>query len=68
MMDPFHLLKQTRKSQHFQQLFLKRKLNVNKLEGPDDIHPRVLSENSHVLAYPLKLIFETSFSLRKLPL
>ena len=45
-----------------------KKLNVNKSEGPDGIHPRVLSENSDVLAYPLKLIFEKSFSLNKLPL
>lgn len=27
-----------------------KKLNVNKSEGPDGIHPRVLSENSDVLA------------------
>ena len=45
-----------------------KKLNVNKSEGPDGIHPRVLSENSDVLAYPLKLLFEKSFSLNKLPL
>jgi len=45
-----------------------KKLNVNKSEGPDDIHPKVLSENSDVLAYPLKLIFEKSFSSSKLPL
>lgn len=45
-----------------------KKLNVNKSEGPDGIHPRVLSENSDVLAYPLKLIFEKSFSSNKLPL
>ena len=30
------------------------KLNVNKSEGPDGIHPRVLCENSEVLAYPFK--------------
>ena len=34
------------------------KLNVNKSEGPDGLHPRVLSETSELLAYPLKLIFE----------
>jgi len=44
------------------------KLNFNKWVGPDDIHPRVLSENSDVLAYPLKSIFEKSISLSKLPL
>jgi len=37
------------------------KLNVNKSEGPDGIHPRVLSENSEILVYPLKIIFEKSF-------
>ena len=45
-----------------------KKLNVNKSEGPDGIHPRVLAECFEVLAYPLKLIFEKSFSLNKLPL
>ena len=43
------------------------KLNVNKSEGPDGIHPRVLSENSDVLCLPFKLLFEKSFSLNKLP-
>jgi len=41
-------------------------LNVNKSEGPDDIHPRVLSEISNVLAYPLTLICLKSFSSSKL--
>ena len=45
-----------------------KKLNVNKSEGPDGIHPRVLSENSDVLAYPWKLLFEKSFRLSTLPL
>jgi len=44
-----------------------KNLNVNKSEGPDDIQPRVLSENSDVLDYPLKLISEKSYSLSKLP-
>jgi len=42
-----------------------KKLNANKSEGPDDIHP-IQSENSDVLAYPVELIFEKSFSLSKL--
>jgi len=31
-----------------------KKLNINESEGPDGIHPRVLSENAEILAYPLK--------------
>ena len=42
-------------------------LNANESEGPDGIHP-VSSENSEILAYPLKLIFEKSFKLSTLPL
>ena len=45
-----------------------KKLNVNKSEGPDGIHPRVLLENAELLAYPLRIIFERSFKLSTLPL
>jgi len=45
-----------------------KKLNINKSEIPDGIHPRVLSENAEILAYPLKIIFEKSFTLNALPL
>jgi len=45
-----------------------KKLYVNKAEGSDGNHPRVLFKNSKVFAYPLKLIFETSSLLNKLPL
>jgi len=31
-----------------------KKLIINKSEGPDGIHPRVLSEHAEILAYPLK--------------
>ena len=34
-------------------------LNVNKSPGPDNIHPRILSEASEILALPLKILFET---------
>jgi len=45
-----------------------KKLNINKSEGPDGIHPRVLSENAEILAYHLKIIFKKSFILNALPL
>jgi len=45
-----------------------KKLNINKSEGPDGIHPRVLSENAEILEYPLKIIFKKSFTLNALPL
>ena len=38
-----------------------KKLNVNKSPGPDLIHPRILYETADQIAYPLKLIFESSF-------
>ena len=44
------------------------KLNVNESEGPNGIHPRVISENSEILADPLKLIFENSFKFNTFPL
>jgi len=45
-----------------------KKLYINKSEGPDGIHPRVLSENAEILAYPLKIVIEKSFKLNALPL
>ena len=45
-----------------------KKLNINKSEGPDGIHPRVLLENAEILAYPLTLIFGSSFKFGSLPL
>jgi len=45
-----------------------KKLNLNKSEGSDGIHPRVLSENAEILAYPLRIIFKKSFILNTLPL
>ena len=43
-------------------------LNVNKSPGPDNIHPRILSEASEILALPLKILFETSFKRQELSL
>ena len=43
-------------------------LNVNKSPGPDNIHPRILSEASEILALPLKILFESSFKQQELPL
>jgi hypothetical protein len=43
-------------------------LNVNKSEGPDGIHPRILVENAEILAQPLKIIFQKSYELSALPL
>jgi hypothetical protein len=40
-----------------------KKLNVNKSEGPDGIHPRILVENAEILAQPLKIIFQKSYEL-----
>ena len=44
-----------------------KKLNVNKSPGSDLIHPRILYETAYQIAYPLKLIFESSFSKKCLP-
>ena len=43
------------------------KISVNKSAGPDGIYPRVLFEAKDVLAYPLKILFDTSLRLNKLP-
>ena len=42
-------------------------LKVDKSPGPDNMHPRVLKELSHQLAYPLLLIFKKSMEQGKLP-
>jgi len=44
------------------------KLNANKSAGPDGIHPKILCETSNQIAYPLKLLFETSFNTKELHL
>ena len=45
-----------------------RNLNVNKSQGPDNIHPKILKEANEVLAKPLQKIFETSFKMKQIPL
>ena len=50
------------------QIILKKlnNLNVTKSPGPDN-HPRILYEIRYKLAIPLKILFETSYSLGQLP-
>ena len=43
------------------------KLNVSKAAGPDQIHPKLLSELRDVLAVPLFIIFDKSMKEGKLP-
>ena len=42
-------------------------LNTSKAAGPDDIHPRILKELSNEIAYPILLIFRSSFSNSNIP-
>ena len=42
-------------------------LNVYKSPGPDMIHPRILKEARHEIAYPLKIIFDLSLKSKSLP-
>ena len=44
-----------------------KSLRVGKSPGPDNIHPRVLSELACELSYPLLLIFNKSMSQGKIP-
>ena len=43
------------------------KLNTSKSPGPDKIHPRILYELRYELLSPLKIIFEASYKLGKVP-
>ena len=43
------------------------KLNVNKSEGPDLIHPRVIYEIRHELAQPLAMLFNRSLESNQIP-
>ena len=43
------------------------KLNVNKSEGPDLIHPRTIYEIRHEIAYPLTLLFNKSLESKQIP-
>ena len=43
------------------------KLNVNKSEGPDLIHPRVIYEIRHEIAQPLAMLFNRSLESNQIP-
>ena len=43
------------------------KLNINKSEGPDLLHPRVIYEIRHQIAYPLAKLFNKSLEIGKIP-
>ena len=43
------------------------KLNINKSEGPDLLHPRVLYEIRHEITYPLMILFNKSLEVKKIP-
>ena len=43
------------------------KLDISKSPGPDNLHPKLLKETSCEIAVPLKLLFEKTLLLGKLP-
>ena len=43
-------------------------INVNKAPGPDGIHGKVLKNCRESLAYPLSLLFSTSYNIGQIPL
>jgi hypothetical protein len=48
-------------------LQLLQKLNFNKSPGPDNVHPRILSECAEQLARPLYILFKASLSEGQVP-
>ena len=44
-----------------------KSLKVSKSPGPDNVHPRILKEAAEVLAYPLKLLFDSTIKAGKIP-
>lgn len=45
-----------------------KNINVNKAPGPDGIHGKVLKNCRESLAYPLSLLFTTSYNIGQIPL
>ena len=45
-----------------------QELNVTKSSGPDGIQPRILYETANQIAYPLQLMFQSSFNNKQLPI
>jgi len=43
------------------------KLNVNKSEGPDLMHPRVIYEIRHEIAQPLAMLYNRSLESNQIP-
>ena len=43
------------------------KINIYKSPGPDSLHPRIMYEVRHVIATPLRIIFEASYHLGVIP-
>jgi len=43
------------------------KLNLNKSEGPDLIHPRVIYEIRHEIAQPLAMLYNRSLESNQMP-
>ena len=46
---------------------LLRKMNANKAQGPDGIHGHILKNCASALAYPLSLIYKTSYNTGSIP-
>ena len=44
-----------------------KSLKVSKSPGPDNIHPRILREAAKELAYPFKLLFDSTIKAGKIP-
>ena len=43
------------------------KLKINKAQGPDNIHPRILNEMSSAIAPILTMIYQKSYETGEIP-